>query len=193
MTIRNDSRLIPGTQMDRVEMGDVTGKAFLDKIFYVQNGIMLAQIRVISGIDGSTLQNWVKRGWAGKTVNKKYSMDQLARILLINMMRDAITFERIDYVLHYLNGDIDSTEDDIIAESLLYDDVCRIIELAGERESVSAEELRAIITDVTKDYPEVYAGARERLNAVLEIIVTSYESSLLMKQANARLDTIFAG
>ena len=91
MTIKIENRMIPGTQMDKQLMGNVTGLAFLDKIFYIQNGIMLAQIRDISGIDGSTLQNWVKRGWTGNAVNKKYTKDQLSRILLINMMRQTTT------------------------------------------------------------------------------------------------------
>ncbi|MCQ2431756.1 MAG: DUF1836 domain-containing protein [Clostridia bacterium] len=188
MTIRIENRMIPGTRMDKLEMGNVTGKAFLDKIFYIQRGIMLAQIRDISGIDGSTLQNWVKRGWTGNAINKKYSMDQLARILLINMMRDSIQFERIDYVLHYLNGQIDNKDDDIIAESLLYDYVCRIIDAASEEKVLDEEGLRTCITNMTHDYPELYPGARERLNAVLEIIVTAYNASLLMSHANARLD-----
>ena len=129
MTIKIDNRMIPGTQMDKEAMGNVTGLAFLDKIFYIQQGIMLAQIRDISGIDGSTLQNWVKRGWTGNAINKKYSKDQLSRILLINMMRQALQLEKIDYILHYINGDINSKDDDIIPESKLYEYVCRIVDV----------------------------------------------------------------
>ncbi len=188
MTIKIDNRLIPGTIMDKVQMGNVTGSAFLDKIFYVQRGIMLAQIRDISGIDGSTLQNWVKRGWTGNAINKKYSKDQLARILLINMMRDAIQFEKIDYLLHYLNGELDNRADDIIPESQLYDYVCRIIDAADEEEILDTCDLERNIINMTKDYPELFPGARDRLNAVLEIIVTAYHASLLASHANRRLE-----
>ncbi|MBE6657330.1 MAG: DUF1836 domain-containing protein [Ruminococcaceae bacterium] len=190
MTIKIDNRMIPGTQMDKEAMGNVTGLAFLDKIFYIQQGIMLAQIRDISGIDGSTLQNWVKRGWTGNAINKKYSKDQLSRILLINMMRQALQLEKIDYLLHYINGDIDSKDDDIIPESKLYDYVCRIVDAVSGDVVYNTEDLRACIAQMTSDHPEVYPGARDRLNAVLEIIVTAYNASLLADYANAQLQQL---
>lgn len=187
MTIKIDNRMIPGTQMDKEAMGNVTGLAFLDKIFYIQQGIMLAQIRDISGIDGSTLQNWVKRGWTGNAINKKYSKDQLSRILLINMMRQALQLEKIDYLLHYINGDIDSKDDDIIPESKLYDYVCRIVDAVSGDAVYNTEDLRDCIAKMTVDHPEIYPGARDRLNHVLEIIVTAYNASLLADYANSQL------
>ncbi len=190
MMIKIENRMIPGTQMDKEAMGNVTGLAFLDKIFYIQQGIMLAQIRDISGIDGSTLQNWVKRGWTGNAINKKYSKDQLSRILLINMMRQALQLEKIDYILHYINGDIDSKDDDIIPESKLYDYVCKIVDAASATTVFDAEALRRCIAEMTVDHPEIFPGARARLNEVLEIIVTAYNASLLAEYANAQLQTL---
>ena len=104
MKLEIESRLIPGTLMDKVKMGNVTGLEFLDKIFYITDGIMLAQIREICGIDGSTLQNWTKRGWVANAHNKRYGKDQLARILIINMMRESMQLERIAALLTYVNG-----------------------------------------------------------------------------------------
>ena len=190
MIIKIDNRMIPGTQMDKEAMGNVTGLAFLDKIFYIQQGIMLAQIRDISGIDGSTLQNWVKRGWTGNAINKKYSKDQLSRILLINMMRQALQLEKIDYILHYINGDINSKDDDIIPESKLYDYVCRIVDALSAGAVFDTQALRRYIADMTVDHPEVFPGARDRLNQVLEIIVTAYHASLLADYANSRLQNL---
>ena len=190
MLIKLDNRMIPGTQMDKEAMGNVTGLAFLDKIFYIQQGIMLAQIRDISGIDGSTLQNWVKRGWTGNAVNKKYSKDQLSRILLINMMRQALQLEKIDYLLHYINGDIDSKDDDIIPESKLYDYVCKIVDAVSAADVFGTDDLRRYIAELTVDHQEVFPGARQRLNYVLEIIVTAYNASLLADYANAQLQTL---
>ena len=53
--------LIPGTKLNRSEMDGLTGLAFLKKVFFVSEGVMLTQIRDISGIDSSTLQNWKAR------------------------------------------------------------------------------------------------------------------------------------
>ena len=55
-----DNGLIPGTVLNKAEKGNLTGMAFLDNIYFVSSGVMLTQIRDISGIDGSTLQNWTK-------------------------------------------------------------------------------------------------------------------------------------
>ena len=187
MLIKLENRMIPGTQMNKEAMGNVTGLAFLDKIFYIQPGIMLAQIRDISGIDGSTLQNWVKRGWTGNAINKKYSKDQLSRILLINMMRQALQLEKIDYLLHYINGDIDSKDDDIIPESKLYDYVCKIVDAVSGETVFDSENLRRYIEELTLDHVEVFPGARQRLNHVLEIIITAYHASLLADYANSRM------
>ena len=190
MLIKLDNRMIPGTQMDKEAMGNVTGLAFLNKIFYIQQGIMLAQIRDISGIDGSTLQNWVKRGWTGNAINKKYSKDQLSRILLINMMRQALQLEKIDYLLHYINGDIDSKDDDIIPESKLYDYVCKIVDAVSGETVFDTDDLRRYIEELTVDHIEVFPGARQRLNYVLEIIVTAYNASLLAEDANTQLQSL---
>ncbi len=187
MLIKLDNRMIPGTQMDKEAMGNVTGLAFLDKIFYIQQGIMLAQIRDISGIDGSTLQNWVKRGWTGNAVNKKYSKDQLSRILLINMMRQALQLEKIDYLLHYINGDIDSKDDDIIPESKLYDYVCKIVDAVSGETIFDSDGLHRYIEELTTDHHEIFPGARQRLNRVLEIIITAYNASLLAEHSNSKL------
>ena len=80
MNLQINDVYIPGTVLRRDTMGNVTGMEFLKKIFYIQDGIMLSQIREISGIDGSTLQNWTKRGWVANAKLKKYDIDQLAHI-----------------------------------------------------------------------------------------------------------------
>ena len=184
------SENIPGTVFNIEKMDGATGLEFLNKVFYITNGIMLAQIRDISGIDGSTLQNWVKRGWTGNAINKKYSKDQLSRILLINMMRQALQLEKIDYLLHYINGDIDSKDDDIIPESKLYDYVCKIVDAVSGETVFDTDDLRRYIEELTVDHIEVFPGARQRLNYVLEIIVTAYNASLLAEYANTQLQSL---
>lgn len=173
---------IPGTTLKRDDMGGVTGIEFLNKIFFITDGIMLAQLREISGVDGSTLQNWVKRGWIESAVNKRYSKDQLARILIINMLRPTMQLEKIDYLLHYINGTIDDQSDDIIPESMLYEYVCRIINHISPRGgpgNLTREEMFEMIADATNDYEEVIEGAAKRLHAALEIIVIAYYASLI--------------
>lgn len=193
MKLEIQSRLIPGTQMDRVKMGDVTGLEFLNKIFYITDGIMLSQIREICGIDGSTLQNWTKRGWVANAHNKRYGKDQLARILIINMMRDSMQLERIASLLTYVNGRAGDKSDDIIPESLLYDYLCRIIdELVNGCESPDGDTVRKLIVRTLMSYEECAPGARKRLENACEIIIYAYYSTLVRQKANSLYDKVFA-
>ncbi len=184
---------IPGTCLNRQDMGNATGMEFLDKIFYITDGIMLSQVRKISGVDGSTLQNWVKRGWIQNTVNKRYNKDQVARILIINMLRDTLQLERIDFLLRYINGNVNRREDDIIGEAQLYDYICTIL---GRLTAIDAdisptgEKLRETIRAATADYSERISGARERLEKALEIIVISYYAALLKVHTAALFENL---
>ena len=72
MNLHISDSLIPGTKLRRDQMDGLTGLSFLSKIFFISDGVMLTQIRDISGIDGSTLQNWTKCGWVPLSKNKKY-------------------------------------------------------------------------------------------------------------------------
>ena len=190
MKLEIESRLIPGTLMDKMRMGNVTGLEFLDKIFYITNGIMLAQIREICGIDGSTLQNWTKRGWVANAHNKRYGKDQLARILIINMMRESMQLERIAALLTYVNGRAGDKSDDIIPESLLYDYLCRIIDELVD-DGPQGDNVKKLIHRTLNSYEECAPGARKRLENACEIIIYAYYSSLVKQKANTVYDGVF--
>ena len=189
--IKDDN--IPGTRLHKHEMGNVTGMEFLNKIFFITDGIMLSQVREISNVDGSTLQNWVKRGWIMNPVNKRYSKDQLARILIINMLRDTMLFERIDFLLKYINGNVNNRDDDIICESELYEYICRILERItpdGSDIGYSEARLNDIIDEILEEYSERVAGAKKRLEKALEIIVISYYATLLKAHTNQLFENL---
>jgi len=192
MKLEIQSSLIPGTLMDKKKMGDVTGLEFLDKIFFITDGIMLSQIREISGIDGSTLQNWTKRGWVANAHNKRYDKNQLARILIINMMRESMQLDRIAQLLTYVNGRAGDASDDIIPESELYDYLCRIIDQLVEDEMPpDAGNLQELIRRTLETYEERAAGAAKRLEKACGIIIMSYYATLVRQKANAMFDEVF--
>lgn len=178
---------IPGTVMSKEKMGDVTGLEFLKKIYFISDGIKLSQVREVTGVDGTTLQNWVKRGWLLNPINKSYCMDQLACILIINMMRDTVQLSRISFLLKYINGSVETKDDDIIQESVLYDYICKVLEIwcdGGEH------DLRETVARVTADYVERFSGARQRLERALEIIVRSYQATLIKRYTDSLIDEI---
>ena len=189
MKLEIQSSLIPGTIMDKQKMGDVTGLEFLNKIFFITDGIMLSQIREICGIDGSTLQNWTKRGWVSTAKCKRYDKNQLARILIINMMRDSMQLERIAQILTYVNGRAGDTSDDIIPEAELYGYLCLIIDRLVEDElPPDAENVHDLISEVLNQYEERIAGASKRLERACAIIVMTYYATLVRRKANIMFD-----
>ena len=183
---------IPGTKLKKAETENLTGLAFLKKVFFVSEGVMLTQIRDISGIDSSTLQNWTKRGWVANAKLKKYNIDQVAHILIINMLRSCMQLEHIAFLIEYINGDVEDTSDDIITDSKLYDYICRILEHIINTGDCSLEEIATCVSNITTDYVEPFAGARERLDRALEIIVVTYYSALLKRRATALLENLGA-
>lgn len=182
------SKTIPGTVLERSKMNGADGMEFLDKVYFITDGIMLTQIREISGIDGTTLQNWLKRGWVANPYHKLYSKEHLARILLINMMRDTMQLSRIAMVLQFINGDVDTVEDDIIPESRLYDYACRVVAMLADAGSAGLNDLESAVEQVLSDYEEKVRGAHRRLAQGLSIIVTAYYGSLVKRQTDVMID-----
>ena len=190
MNLEINDALIPGTRLKKADMGNVTGLDFLSKVFYISEGIMLSQIREVSGIDGSTLQNWTKRGWVANAKLKRYDIDQLAHILIINMLRSCIQLDHIALLLHYINGRVDDRSDDIIRDSVLYDYICKILEKLMEQDVCSNSSIKAVIRDEIVNYQEAMPGARERLANALEIIVIAYYAALIKRRSDSMLSDL---
>lgn len=184
------SENIPGTIFNIKKMDGATGAEFLDKVFYITNGIMLAQIREITGLDGTTLQNWVKRGWVSNPHKKSYDKEQVARILIICMMRDTMQFSRIAFLLQYINGS--EPEDRIIEESRLYDYICRVLTKVFDEGSSGLNGLDEYIDEVTADYIEPVTGAARRLKNGISIIATTYYAAIIKSSADRTLDSLGA-
>ena len=193
MNLQIKDELIPGTKLYRSDMGGVTGMEFLSKIFFITDGVMLTQIREISGIDGSTLQNWTKRGWVANSKYKKYDINQIAHILIINMLRSCMQLDRITDLIEYINGDVSDRSDDIIEDAVLYDYICKILDKLMTYDLCSLGSIREAISEEIKEYKEVMPGARERLARAIEIIVVAYYASLMKRHSDTLVSDLFGG
>lgn len=181
--VRSDT--IPGTILPRERLNDVTGAEFLRKVFYVTDRIMLTQIREITGIDGTTLQNWVKRGWVKNPVKKTYSEEQLARILLINMMRDTIQLSRIIRLFDYI---CDDGENDV-SEKFLYDCVCGVLDQVTSS-SGGIGGLDEIILDMLRGYDDISTETKVRILNGIRIIVVTYYATTMKATAEYMLESV---
>lgn len=80
---------IPGTVLEiQRENADSIEEMFSS--MFLAGGIVLSQVSNITGLEPYTVQNWVKRGFLSSPQRKRYSLNQLCRILQINMLKSVL-------------------------------------------------------------------------------------------------------
>lgn len=162
---------IPGTTLrssreeaDRVN--EVFGALFL------AGGLTLSQVSGIAGLEPHTIQNWVKRGYLAPPKAKRYRLEQVCRILNINLLKGALTLEQSCNLISYINGDLTDESDDLIDDALLYFFFVRLA--ARARYFGGSENWDTALDEVTAAYQEPVPGAREKLGKVLKIMLTAW-------------------
>ncbi len=145
-------------------------------------GITLSQIVEMTGLEGTTVQNWVKRGWVSKTVGKKYNERQIARILIISVLRDSIPLTQIAGLMSYVNGSVDDMSDDIIDEGELYSRLCAIIYELDENK-LSTGSIKSAIKEHLADYKGPLPDSKERLFGALRVMVTAYIAAMIKRKS----------
>lgn len=174
----------PGTVVPVSPVGLLTG------IFSVTNGITLSQVCEITGLEPGTIQNWIKRGYVSHPVDRKYSKEQLARIILINFLRETFVIEKVAALLSYVNGDLLDESDNIMDDSEIYQCLCDIL-LSGElRAGFDAGVLDEKIDERLAGFREPYPGAKERLKLVLQTMVYAWWSAEFKRIANRLAENI---
>lgn len=178
---------LPGTmiRMDRSEVGQI-GKTF-DSMF-LTGGMTLGQVCSLTGLEAYMVQNWVKRGFLTSPSHKRYSMEQVCRIININMLKSILPMERICGLLRYVNGNLDDTSDDIILDSRLYFIFVRLAVRARELDNRDA--CRRIIAEELLDYTEPVPGAKDRVVKALEIMLTAWLAAKMRAAAEAMLQQL---
>ena len=110
---------IPGTVLE-IQRENADGVEDMFSSMFLAGGIVLSQVSNITGLEPYTVQNWVKRGFLSPPQRQRYSLNQLCRILQINMLKSVLPLEQICGLLSYINGKLDEESDDIIDDAVLY-------------------------------------------------------------------------
>ena len=161
-------RLIPGTTIKYTEQARNSAFSLISPVLEATGGLTLSQLSKLTGLEGSTIQNWIKRGWVSSTKGKKYDEQQVLRILLINMLRGTMKLESIVNLMTYINGDVEDTADDIIDEILLFDLLCKMKECDS---------------GITSD--------AEKLSKAMYVMVMAYRSAWLKSEMEKGMEAIF--
>ena len=171
---------IPGTTLEGLRSNaDRTDGLF--QSMFLAGGLTLSQVASVTGLEPYTIQNWVKRGFLSAPRNKRYDMEQVCRIININLLKGTLPLEQICRLMAYLNGDLTDESDDLVDDTMLYFLFVRLTAraryLGGDKSWDDA------LVEVTADYVEPIPGAREKLIKVLKIMLTAWVSSRIKAEA----------
>lgn len=171
---------IPGTtlQADREEARYIESQF---SSMFLGGGIVLSQVSAITGLEPYAVQNWVKRGFLTAPDHKRYNINQLCRVININMLKKVLPMEKIVGLLSYINGKLGDTSDDLIDDSKLY---FMFVKLASGFSTMQNPAGRdTAIENALVDYAEPVPGAKERVAKVLRIMLTAWAAAQLHEAA----------
>lgn len=157
-------------------------------LLHITGGVTLSQVCEMTGLEPSTVQNWVKRGWVPKPVGKRYGEQHLARVFLINSLRGVLQLENIIDLLHHVNGNLNDPKDDIISDRALYDLFCGVLHLCQ-----SGAPLESAVEQALQGYAEPYCGAKSKLRQALAVMLPAYRCAQLKREAETAFRTIKGG
>ena len=175
---------IPGTTLTaRQEDADRVDQVF--RALFLAGGLTLAQVASLTGLESHTVQNWVKRGFLPPPQGKRYSMEQLCRILNMHILKGNMNLEQIVRLMQYLNGNLADESDDQVDDTQLY---FYFVRLAARVGRVTGEEgWQEALETVTRDFRESVPGVREKLIEVLRIMLTVWCANQLKARAEGLL------
>ena len=178
--------MIPGTQLP---LSSETAAAFsaMDPLLSAAGGLSLSQVTGITGLRASTIQNWVKRGFVPNPREKRYDETALARILIINILRDCIQLEKIHKLMQYVNGSVEDRTDDIITDRELYNMLCAAIIHIGEQPLQNPRALDDELDNILGDYRGPRPDSRQRVKKALTVMLLAHSAATLKRQVDGLL------
>ena len=172
---------IPGTTLT-TRRSDADKVSELFQSMFLAGGLTLSQVSSITGLEPYTIQNWVKRGFLSPPRQKRYDMEQVCRIITINMLKGALTLEKICSLMQYVNGDLTDDSDDIIDDAVLY---FMFVRLAARARHIGGDQgWDLALEEATSDYREPVPGAKDRVVRVLRVMLTAWICSRFQAQVD---------
>ena len=178
---------IPGTTLEGLRSNaDRTDGLF--QSMFLAGGLTLSQISCITGLEPYTIQNWVKRGFLSPPRNKRYDMEQLCRIINMNLLKATLPLEQVTSLMAYLNGDLADESDDLVDDTILY---FFFVRLAARARYIGGEQTwDEALEEVTASYTEPVPGAREKLIKVLKIMLTAWVAGRIKTEAERMISEL---
>lgn len=158
---------LPGTVLKFSEAVADDCYSVIEPLFAVTKGLTLSQVCDMTGLEATTIQNWVRRGWVKNPENKRYGEQQVIRIILLNTMRFSMELQQIEFLLEYINGEVSDTSDDILPDRELYNVLCRIVINSKNIPAEDEKMLDKLISDAVHGVELESFEAEEKLKTAL--------------------------
>lgn len=173
----------PGTTIETRALEKGSSKLLFDGIF-ATGGITLSQVSIMTGLEPYLIQNWIKRGFVAPPQKRVYGKEQFARIIIINMLREALQIERICTLIQVMGSGEDRIRDDELYH--------RYVDLLAENEinmmdekSVSAAVESVALVSETHD-----PGLKKQLERILQVMLYAHAASQFRDSAEQILATL---
>ena len=178
---------IPGTTLTG-KRSDADRTPELFQTMFLAGGLTLSQVSSITGLEAYTVQNWVKRGFLPPPVNKKYNMEQLCRLLNINILKGTMPLEQIIKLMAYLNGNLADESDDLVDDTMLF---FFFVSLAARARYIGGTETwDDALIHATQSYNEPVPGAKDKLIKVLKIMLTIWMANRMKAEAEKMIEQL---
>ena len=181
-------KTFPGTTVECSALTKGSSRVLFDGIF-ATGGITLSQVCIMTGLEPYLIQNWVKRGFLTSPVGRVYSREQFARIIIINMLRQALQIDRICGLIKVISGNPDDRSDDLISDEELYHMYVDMLSdermVIRDEQSVTGAAMRA-----TQNFAEPLPGARKKLCLILAAMLYAHTSCQLAELSDKILLTL---
>jgi len=181
---------LPGIEA-YVEQGD---KAFakIKALLEATGGLSLSQVCAVTGLESSTIQNWVKRGWVAHPKGKKYQEVHIARILIINALKECIKLEHIALLMSYVNGASASKGVETIKESELFNYLCGALARMGKAQDNSRSGVESVVEAVTRSYIGPAPDSRVRIRKALALMIYACVCTDVKRRTEAMMGQIIS-
>ena len=178
-------KTFPGTTIEVSKLERGASRTLFDGIF-ATGGITLSQVSIMTGLEYYIVQNWVKRGFLSSPKKRVYSRAQFARIIIINMLREALQIEKISGLIKLIGGALDDESDDLISDDELYHTYVDMIadKIIDVRDKAS---VRAAAERATADFDEKNPKSKQKLLRILEVMFYAHSASILRERAEELL------
>ena len=178
---------IPGTVLVRPR-AEAAGIEEQFSSMFLAGGLTLSQVSSVTGLESHTIQNWVKRGFLSPPRGKRYDMEQVCRIINMNLLKGCLPLEQICSLMTYLNGCLSDESDDLVDDTMLYFMFVRLS--ARARHIGGSKDWDEALLEITEEYHEPVPGARDKLVKVLKIMLTVWVANTLRTTAEKMIDEL---